>query len=312
MTVACKAPAANARVQKLVAEFGRPGGVAQELQQRLIARSKSEPIGWFIEWWNDLAYQSYRDPLVINVSYFFQFIDDKVFTTQTSRAAAIAQAALEYRRMIMTYVPACMLGMPISDTLGRSRELPAETTKEGPLCMLTYDYMFNTTRQALPKTDYTQHFSYESNPHITVMRKNRIFSFPVYEAGSKRTLPTAKLERLFQKVVAIADAAPANDREAIGLISTENRDEAAKLREIILGSHPLNAETLHHLEASIFTVCLDDTTPVNRNDVRDSFLPFRNLTFLRRLAALCGTATAATATLTSLSSLSSLPTARPA
>lgn len=134
--------------------------------------------------------------------------------------------------------------------------------------MITYEYMFNTSRQALPGTDYTKRYPYESNSHITVMCKNRTFSFPVFDAATKRPLSTAKLERLFKKVLELTSGNKAADHEAIGLMTTENRDEAAKLREHLLRAHPSNAEALEHIESSIFTVCLDDTSPVNRNDVR--------------------------------------------
>lgn len=70
-------------------------------------------MSWLIEWWNDRAYMSYRDPIVINVSYFFQFADDKVFTAQSSRAAAITQAALEFRRQMMTCVSRVSCTMPL-------------------------------------------------------------------------------------------------------------------------------------------------------------------------------------------------------
>lgn len=39
-------------------EFGRVQG--EELQRRLVKR-KDESVHWFEEWWDDLAYLSYRD-----------------------------------------------------------------------------------------------------------------------------------------------------------------------------------------------------------------------------------------------------------
>ena len=58
--------------QKAVAEFVAPGGSGEVLQKRLLDRAKAfEKRSWLIDWWNDYAYMAYRDPVVINVNYFF-------------------------------------------------------------------------------------------------------------------------------------------------------------------------------------------------------------------------------------------------
>eukprot|EP00842_Homolaphlyctis_polyrhiza_P005351 jgi/Hompol1/5817/HPOL_002125-RA len=66
--------AAFARTSAAVADFVRPGGTGAVLQQRLLARAQAPEHAsrsWLIDWWNDYAYMSYRDPVVINVNYFF-------------------------------------------------------------------------------------------------------------------------------------------------------------------------------------------------------------------------------------------------
>eukprot|EP00984_Skeletonema_dohrnii_P039033 scaffold42960_cov155-Skeletonema_dohrnii-CCMP3373.AAC.1 len=51
---------------------------AGELQQRLIERRDGEmkDSSWLQLWWNTLGYLQVRGPVVVNVSYFFQFSDD--------------------------------------------------------------------------------------------------------------------------------------------------------------------------------------------------------------------------------------------
>lgn len=46
-----------------------------------------------------LGYFSYRDSVVINVSYFFQFVDDKFRRDQISRAAAIIDSGMKFREL---------------------------------------------------------------------------------------------------------------------------------------------------------------------------------------------------------------------
>jgi len=46
-------------------------------------------------------YLSYRDPIVINVSYFFQFQDDPKNRTQLSRAATLIQGAMDFKQKLL-------------------------------------------------------------------------------------------------------------------------------------------------------------------------------------------------------------------
>lgn len=90
---------------KAVQEF-QEGGVGEKLQERLLARANDPSIvNWMEDWWLDQAYMGYRDPIVIYVSYFFGYKDDKLRRTPAKRAAAITTAALEFKRQIVEWVP---------------------------------------------------------------------------------------------------------------------------------------------------------------------------------------------------------------
>ena len=56
---------------RAVQDFQKPGGFGHVLQKRLESRAAKTDKSWLIEWWNDYAYMAYRDPVVINVNYFF-------------------------------------------------------------------------------------------------------------------------------------------------------------------------------------------------------------------------------------------------
>jgi len=115
------------QTEAYVQDFVKPGGLGEKLHKRLLDKAKTEPRSWFIDWWNEWAYMGYRyrkcffffgfwflcahaqsinsDPIVINVSYFFQFVDDEyVKKGQTARAAAIIQSALQFRDLLNKYV----------------------------------------------------------------------------------------------------------------------------------------------------------------------------------------------------------------
>ena len=94
---------AYAKTQAIVEEFVKPGGIGEMLQTRLMEKDQATKKSWLIDWWNEIAYFGFRDPVVIYVSYFFQFVDDKrpQFVTQTGRAAGIVRAAMEFRRLLL-------------------------------------------------------------------------------------------------------------------------------------------------------------------------------------------------------------------
>ena len=53
---------------------------ASTLQQRLLDRfNDNKDSSWLQHWWNTLGYLQIRDSVVINVSYYFNFQDDRKF-----------------------------------------------------------------------------------------------------------------------------------------------------------------------------------------------------------------------------------------
>ena len=87
---------------------------AQVLQARLQVRA-AEPAtaNWLADWWNEVAYMGYRDPVVVFVSYYYVHLDDKTRPGQAKRAAQLLKATLPFRAMVQRYVCSvrtCLLG----------------------------------------------------------------------------------------------------------------------------------------------------------------------------------------------------------
>ena len=93
-----------ARSEAVVREFGASPR-ATELQKRLEARA-AEPgtVNWLADWWNDVAYMAYRDPVVVNVSYFFLHTADPAIQDAPKRAATLIKAMLPFRTLVETCV----------------------------------------------------------------------------------------------------------------------------------------------------------------------------------------------------------------
>ncbi len=78
-----------------------------ELQSRLEERQRdaaARGFSWLVEWWRDLMYLQPRVPLPVNVSYFYQFIDERrsQWQSQCSRAALLLRSVLLQRDAIVS------------------------------------------------------------------------------------------------------------------------------------------------------------------------------------------------------------------
>ncbi|TPX08467.1 uncharacterized protein E0L32_010084 [Thyridium curvatum] len=224
--------------KKAVEEFVRPGGVGQELQKKLLAR-RDDPKhkNWIYEWWNDAAYLTYRDPVVPYVSYFYSHRDDRRRRDPAKRAAAISTAVLEFKKMV------------------DSGTLEPEYMKKLPICMDSYQYMFNCSRVAARPKDYPLKFDPSKNKHFVAVRKNQFFK--VTHEVDGRQLNTSELEAQFRLIYERAARVP-----SVGILTSENRDVWTDARQILLDAHSGNKAALETIESSAFLVCLDDAAPV--------------------------------------------------
>ena len=224
--------------KRAIDDFITPGGEGSKLQEKLIARSKDpKHRNWLSEWWNDTAYLSYRDPVVPYVSYFYSHRDDRRRRDPAKRAAAITTAALEFKKMV------------------DGGTLEPEYMKKLPICMDSYQWMFNASRVAAKPADHPVKFDAASNQHIVVVRKNQFFRVLHHVDG--RQLNTAELEAQFRRIYERARTVP-----AVGALTSENRDVWTDARAVLLKADPANAAALEAIESSSFVVCLDDAAPV--------------------------------------------------
>ena len=89
------------RTENAVKEF-ETSGIGAKLQDRLVARAQDpNVVNWLEDWWLEGAYMAYRDPVMIHVSYFFYYKDDKLRKIPAKRAAAITSAALEFKQQVV-------------------------------------------------------------------------------------------------------------------------------------------------------------------------------------------------------------------
>ncbi|KAI0342524.1 carnitine acetyl transferase [Trametopsis cervina] len=231
-----------ADVEKKIDAFAR--GLGLELQKRLQARAQ-EPgrQHWLEEWWDDIGYLGYRDSVVVNISYYYGFDDHPKHLPQlpASRAAVLTRAILLFRQQY------------------KQGQVAPEATREGPICMDTWRWMFDCCRiPGLEGLDWSVSYAKPGDQgntgHIVVIRKGRFWKVDAWQNG--RLLSAAELEKQFQ---AIYDGTT-HEYPAIGQLTASNRDIWAK-DYATLAKDPHNVKILEAIHSSAFIVCLDTETP---------------------------------------------------
>lgn len=181
----------------------------------------------------------------MNVSYFYGFDDhpQRYPRGPEHRAAALTRAILLFRQRY------------------KKGELSPESTRDGPLCMDTYRWMFDCCR--VPGAEgidwavtYSNYDDQASSGHIIVLRKNRVWKVDIAKHGV--LLGTSDLENQFNYIYTNST----EEYPAVGVLTASNRDVWATDYSA-LANNPQNAAIIKAIHSAAFLVCLDDTTPPN-------------------------------------------------
>ncbi|KAH9458118.1 hypothetical protein Pst134EA_009348 [Puccinia striiformis f. sp. tritici] len=221
--------------------------LVKELQARLKKRAHEEGReSWLSEWWNELAYMAYRDPLIPFSSYYIAHKLDPHRKNGPKRAAGLVKALMEFRHLTET------------------EQLEPEHSRTGPLCMNSYRWLFNSCRYPVKPSDKAKKFDPQVNTHLTVIRKGQFFEFSAVKPDGS-LLSEAELEAQFNKVIQLAG--PVETPFPVGALTTEHRDTWADMREELCKTDPHNSKSLERIESSIVCVALDDTSPITRDEL---------------------------------------------
>ncbi|KAH9004490.1 acyltransferase ChoActase/COT/CPT [Lactarius hatsudake] len=239
-------PAELADTERKIDAFA--SGIGPELQRRLEAYAQGRPH-WLEEWWDDGAYLSYRDSVMINVSYYYGFVDPPNAaqgllgpSAARYRAASLTRAAMLYRRAL------------------KRGEVPAEGTKDTPFCMDTYRWMFDCAR--VPGTEgldwsvsHAKEGDTSGDGHVVVVRNGHFWRLDAAQDG--RILSTAELEAQIERIV----SASSTRLPAVGALTASNRDLWASDYVHLRSLSPFNAALLDTIHSAAFVLCLDPATP---------------------------------------------------
>ncbi|RHZ69204.1 hypothetical protein Glove_287g7 [Diversispora epigaea] len=225
-----------------------------ELQEKLksYANDKSSYIE---EFWYD-SYLNYSDPVVLNLNPFFLLEDDPTpaRNNQVERAASLITSSLKFVHAL------------------RTETLEPDFFRGSPLCMSQFQRMFGAAR--LPTENGCRMNANNESKHIIVLCRGQFYWFDVLtknnEVGITKKELVANLKTIKQDALSLPIVEVA--KNAVGILSTENRKIWANLRQRLEDSSENNKDCLKVLDSAIFIVCLDEGSPSSGHEVATNML----------------------------------------
>ncbi|XP_063902174.1 carnitine O-acetyltransferase-like isoform X2 [Zophobas morio] len=218
--------------KKLLTQFQSESGLGPKLQKLLVEKAQ-ETDSWLVDWWLNVAYLGYRDPVVVYSSPGLAF-PCQSFSSQEDRldyTAKLISGALSYKTLIDS-------GKMATDMMGKD-----------PLDMNQYKKIFGTCRLPGLKCD-----NLEYNPqskHIVIVNNNNFFKLPVIdECGS-----VINVGEIINALVQITE----DSQEAgppVGILTSDNRNNWGRAYQD-LTLDLTNLKSAREIQTSLFLVCLD-------------------------------------------------------
>eukprot|EP01006_Ploeotia_vitrea_P029396 TRINITY_DN61952_c0_g1_i1.p1 TRINITY_DN61952_c0_g1~~TRINITY_DN61952_c0_g1_i1.p1 ORF type:complete len:742 (+),score=90.42 TRINITY_DN61952_c0_g1_i1:18-2243(+) len=259
------------KTKAVTTEFRKPGGDGEKLQHMLQQFDQAEGPNavpsWLEPWW-DAAYVKPRDPIAINVNYFFCWEDDPkpANNNQIGRAASLLEGAVEF-----------LVGM-------RSGNWSLDTERGKPLCMSQYRRVFCASRIPKPKRDVVVTYSKnkpspespsfcsktttyvdEDPTHVVVMYRNRFFWFDVIKDNQR--LEIGAVEAALAKIKKKCDDDPQTSKAPpVGVFTAANRDDWAACYEKMCNADAANKHNFELIHRAIIVVVLEDIAPADDNE----------------------------------------------
>lgn len=229
------------QTSKVVQEFGKPGGMGQQLYKILEAKAASTE-NWLADWWLHAAYLEYRMPVVV-YSNPAMALPRQVFTQkedQLKHAASLIAGALDFLALV------------------ERQQLKPEMMGKHPLDMSQYQKIFSTCRVPAPNRDKLETYFLSENPpkHVLVVHNCEFFAVEVFDSQGN----PYDVSQILQQLREVVKMSPIPGF-GVGVLTTEHRDVWAKAYEELC-QNPRNANSVELIKRAIIVVCLDQKQKV--------------------------------------------------
>lgn len=217
-------------------------GPGPELQKRLAeSRTKDE------NWPHANLYLRRRDPAHPYGMFYGSHILSEIPHTQAERAAIVSLSAWDFKEQL------------------DSGLVKQEVMSEQPLCMDSWNWLFNGNRTPYPIVDKMD--MYPNNDYFVVLRRGHVFKVRMAQNMSRDATFTL-LKDTFATILSLSE----EKLPAVTALTLDERTSWAGLREVVKGAGKDNTTTLEAIEASTFVLCLDDESPETPTERCNQFL----------------------------------------
>lgn len=227
---------ALARNKAAVEQFLSPGGVVRKLLQPALLARAEKMDNWLAGWWEDFAYLTYQEPLIINSSIGISTDARNLCPDQAMRAAQLTAGTLDFYLSIV------------------NETMPPEVQRDGSgFDMSLLKRFFATNRFPGTSKDRFVTYNFQESRHLLVLRKGHYYTFEALTKDGQR-LSAAELMTQFRRIIDAADKAPAV--APVGLLTADHRAVWARERDL-LALDPTNRGNLDRIDRALFLVYLD-------------------------------------------------------
>ncbi|XP_035174821.1 peroxisomal carnitine O-octanoyltransferase [Oxyura jamaicensis] len=234
------------RTEDIVKKF--ENGIGKELHQKLLERAKTRR-NWLEDWWLNVAYLDLRIATQIHCNMggpapYIEHCWPSKEGTQIERASINIWHTLKFWELL------------------REEKVPIERSRDDVLDMNQFRMLFNTCKvPGITRDSVCNYFKTategECPSHLVVQCRGRVFTFDAIHEGNMLTPP-----EIFRQLTCVqkrCHSEPAGP--GLAALTSNERTKWAEIREYLIGLDPKNLAHLEKIQKSVFTVCLDDSSP---------------------------------------------------
>ncbi|SAL98895.1 hypothetical protein [Absidia glauca] len=228
-----------------------------DLQKKLLSYATTQS-SYIEEFWYD-AYLQHSNSVVLNLNPFFLLEDDPTpqRNDQIIRASSLIASTV-------TFIDAL-----------RRQELEPDVFRGTPLCMSQFNRLFATARVPTEEHGcFMSSASAEASQHVVVMAHSQCYHFDVFDEFGNIAVSEKEIAANLRAIVRDASQVPVQDiaKHAVGVLTTENRRNWARLRSSLQQNSGGNSDALRVVDSALFVVCLDHVEPATIEDLSTNML----------------------------------------
>ena len=210
--------------------------------QKFLSDRQAQTDNWFSEWWLDMAYLAYRDPLTVWSSPGIVLTPQNFATEKEwlTFAAKLTVAALEYKTNL---------------DLGT---IPVDMSGKNPMDMRQYYRLFGATR--IPGQTKDSQIVNGDSDYIVIAHRGHFFRLKILDENGNKLSYSQVYQSLCQ---VLQEVQRQNVESQVGILTSDDRDSWFQSYHALKDAG--NVQAIADIENSLFLLCLDSSISSNES-----------------------------------------------